>query len=68
MTKIHTQARKNASTAKTTDTREAEALLRELAFVLKMTRSLSAEIRGEGKPVNRIAHLNDVECELAVSK
>lgn len=68
MAPIHTQARKDAPAAKTTDTREAEALLRDLAFVLKMTRSVSAEIRGTDKPVNRIAHLNTVECELAMSR
>ncbi|MCZ2344512.1 MAG: hypothetical protein LC104_22365 [Bacteroidales bacterium] len=67
MIPISTQARKDAPATKTTDTREAEALLRDLAFVLKMTRSISAEIRGTGKPVNRIAHLNTAECELAAS-
>lgn len=57
MAPIHTQARKVTST--TPASPEAHAFLHDLAFVLKLTRQVSDEIRGEHKPVNRIAALEE---------
>lgn len=58
MAPIHNDARKTATTVTAQTTRDAESMLRDLAFVLKMTRQVKDEIVGVGGPVNRIAAID----------